>query len=169
MKIAVTGHRPDKLGKDYLLESPFVKMIKKRLEEIVDEKQPTHMITGMALGIDTLWAKIAIEKDIPLIAAIPFIGQELVWPRVSRETYKEILDWHKTTKIIVSEGSFAHWKMQARNEWMVNHCDLLVAVWNGTSGGTANCIKYAESLVTGKEILLVDLIELKRQYDTSNP
>ena len=36
--------------------------------------------------------------------------------------------------------------MQERNEWMVNNCDVLIAVWDGTSGGTANCVKYAESL-----------------------
>ena len=36
--------------------------------------------------------------------------------------------------------------MQLRNEAMVNDCDLLLALWNGTSGGTANCIRYANSV-----------------------
>jgi hypothetical protein len=26
---------------------------------------------------------------------------------------------------------------------MVDHAELLIAVWDGTSGGTANCVKYA--------------------------
>ena len=32
--------------------------------------------------------------------------------------------------------------MQKRNEFMVDNSDLVVAVWNGTSGGTANCLAY---------------------------
>jgi nucleoside 2-deoxyribosyltransferase len=27
---------------------------------------------------------------------------------------------------------------------MVDNCDTVVAVWNGTSGGTKNCIDYAK-------------------------
>jgi uncharacterized phage-like protein YoqJ len=33
--------------------------------------------------------------------------------------------------------------LQKRNEWMVDHCDLLIAVWDGSEGGTANCVRYA--------------------------
>ena len=35
-------------------------------------------------------------------------------------------------------------KMQKRNEFMVDNCDILIALWNGTSGGTKNCINYAK-------------------------
>jgi uncharacterized phage-like protein YoqJ len=44
--------------------------------------------------------------------------------------------------------------MQKRNEYMVDKCDKLLAVWNGTTGGTHNCIKYAKS--KGKEIILLN-------------
>jgi uncharacterized phage-like protein YoqJ len=33
--------------------------------------------------------------------------------------------------------------MQRRNEWMVERADVILALWNGSSGGTANCVAYA--------------------------
>ena len=44
--------------------------------------------------------------------------------------------------------------MQRRNEYMVDKADTLIAVWNGTSGGTANCVKYAKK--KGVDIVRLD-------------
>ncbi len=44
--------------------------------------------------------------------------------------------------------------MQKRNEWMVDNCDMLVAVWDGTDGGTYNCIDYAKRMK--KPRILID-------------
>lgn len=144
MKLAVTGHRPDKLGNDYKLESPLIQWIKTEIEAIIKRVQPELMISGMALGIDTLFAKLAVSNDIPLIAAVPFSGQEAKWPKESRELYSELLEWEKTTIYVVSQGGYAGWKMQVRNEWMVNNSDFLIAVWDGSEGGTCNCVMYAK-------------------------
>ncbi len=35
-------------------------------------------------------------------------------------------------------------KLDNRNKYMVNNSDYVLAVWNGSSGGTYNCIKYAK-------------------------
>jgi uncharacterized phage-like protein YoqJ len=48
--------------------------------------------------------------------------------------------------------------MQDRNIWMVDHCDALIAVWDGTSGGTANCVRYAQKV--GKPIVFIDPYDL---------
>ena len=37
---------------------------------------------------------------------------------------------------------------------MVDNSDVLIACWNGTSGGTANCVKYAEK--TGNKIYRIN-------------
>lgn len=34
---------------------------------------------------------------------------------------------------------------QIRNEYMVNHSNLLIAVYNGEAGGTRNTLKYAKN------------------------
>jgi len=152
MKLAITGHRPNKLGNDYDLKSPLTKAIENRLQQIVNELNPTLMISGMALGIDTLWAQLALKNGIDLLAAIPFKGQEITWPEKSQRLYHYILDQAKYI-VYVSEGSYSAYKMQVRNIWMVEECDKLVAVWDGTSGGTKNCVEYADGK---KEIIIVN-------------
>lgn len=157
MKIAITGHRPNKLGNDYDLKSPLILKIKDKIQSIIDHEilqfKDITLITGMALGIDTLFAKIAIESKLPFIAAIPFEGQEKMWPTKSQSLYYDIRSKASSTRVIC-DGGYSPQKMQIRNEWMVNNCDLLIAVWDGTSGGTANCVKYAESV--GKQIIRIN-------------
>lgn len=151
MKIAVTGHRPSKLGYEYNLNGPFSTFIRDKLREIIVSHKPKTMISGMALGVDTIWAELAIENQVPLIAAIPFIGQESHWPEDAQNKYNKILNHELTTIQVICGPGYSAYKMQKRNEWMVDQCDLLVAVWNGTAGGTKNCVDYAE----GKKPMIV--------------
>lgn len=157
MKIAFSGHRPDKLGNDYNMEGPLVQKIKVEIiKEMVHARSGAahsddvyiEFIVGMALGIDQLAATIAIEHSIPFIAAIPFKGQELMWPKKSQELYHQILS-KAAAVVYVSYPPFSSEKMNKRNKWMVDQLtglhDILIAVWDGTSGGTANCVKYAKS------------------------
>lgn len=171
MKIAITGHRPNKLGNDYDLTSDLVKEIKFEIQHIItqyndiarDNWTPLTLITGMALGIDTLFAQIAIENKIPFIAAIPCYKQECKWVFKSQQTYQYLVEHKLCTQHIVTETGYTLECMNKRNEWMVNNCDLLIAVWDGTSGGTANCVKYA--VKKKKQIIYIDLKKLKLKYD----
>lgn len=167
MTIAVTGHRPHKLGNDYELESPLLSTIGKMIKGIIMINNGTTLISGMALGIDTLFAEIAIDLDLPLIAAIPFKGQELHWPPHSQERYHRILNYPKCTKKIVSAGGYAGYKMNVRNMWMVNQLGtgLLIAVWDGSAGGTRNCVAYAAGRVN---IIRIDPSTLKMYTFTGN-
>lgn len=152
MKIAITGHRPNKLGNDYDLTSPLIKEIKNDILESLGVIQAYYqlkieditLITGMALGIDQLFAKIAVENNISFIAAVPCLGQENKWPHKSQLIYKQLIN--KAKEIITISEYYTPSCMQRRNEWMVDNCDILIAVWDGTNGGTANCVKYAKSI-----------------------
>ena len=44
------------------------------------------------------------------------------------------------------EGEYYPAKMEKRNEYMVDHSDIVIAVWDGSKSGTENCIKYAQKL-----------------------
>lgn len=158
MKIAITGHRPNKLGNDYNFTGPLMKKITVKLQSIIEDKKPNLIITGMALGIDTLWANLAIKNNIPFIAAIPCEGHESRWPDSSKKIYYEILIHPLCTIHYVSEDTYTAWCMQKRNEYMVDECDLLVAVWDGTPGGTYNCVKYAKE--QKKEIIRINPNEI---------
>lgn len=140
MIVSGTGHRPDKLG-------GYSKEVGLKLKQLAIENLEgvTKVVSGMALGWDTALALAALELKIPLVAAVPFLGQERMWPQASKLVYKNILE-QANEIIYVCEGGYAPWKMQVRNEWMVNHCEAVLALWDGSEGGTGNCIKYAKKV-----------------------
>lgn len=39
---------------------------------------------------------------------------------------------------------------------MVDHADKVLAVWNGSTSGTLNCIKYAEKLGKSVDIIKIE-------------
>jgi uncharacterized phage-like protein YoqJ len=96
----------------------------------------------MALGWDTAVALAAIRCGIPFTAAIPFEGQELRWPEESQRVYR-YMRTQANGETVVAFGGYSARAMQARNEWMVDRCDAVVALWSGDVGGTANCVRYA--------------------------
>jgi uncharacterized phage-like protein YoqJ len=152
MIIAFTGHRPDKLG-GYKIPNPTYIRVCKKIDAKLRELKPDRVISGMALGIDQWAAFIAIKLNIPFTAAVPFENQDNAWPFHSQYIYRMLLRF-AIEKVVVSPGGYSAAKMQIRNQWMVDHCDILIAIWDGTAGGTANCINYAKSI--GKQIIFID-------------
>lgn len=152
MIIAFTGHRPNKIG-GFRLPNPTYLHICRQLDQVLCELKPTECISGMALGVDQYAASVCIKLGIPFTAAIPFLGQEKSWPPSSQAIYRKLLT-KSAKQVIVSEGGYSAHKMQVRNEWMTDNCDILLAVWDGTTGGTANCVKYAEKI--GKPIRIIN-------------
>ena len=143
MIIAATGHRPNKLG-------GYSEEVHARLRRVAREylalSTVTEAVSGMALGWDTAFAEEAFDLGIPLVAAVPFEGQESMWPEGSRYRYRNLLRVASRV-VIVSRGGYSADKMQDRNEWMVDYCHQLCALWDGSHGGTANCVRYATALL----------------------
>lgn len=137
--IAATGHRPHKLGG----HTNQVRLALGGLAtEYLARTRPAKVISGMALGWDQAVAGACIALGIPLIAAVPFEGQECRWPQEAQERYRWILGEAERVVVVCSgPGGRA---MQIRNEWMVDNTDRIVALWDGSWGGTFNCIQYAE-------------------------
>ena len=158
MVIAVTGHRPDKLGKEYDMKGPISKQIYTHLDNLVTQLQPSKLVTGMALGVDMLFANVAINRNIPFIAAIPCKSQEKRWPIQSQRLYNRIVNDPLCTKYYVTDKEYTSTCMQLRNVWMVDNCEVLIAVWDGSEGGTANCVMYAVD--KGKDIRRINPKEL---------
>lgn len=141
MKVAFTGHRPNKLG-GYNDKLNYKKYFVKHVIEIFKWFTEPHIISGMALGVDTWAAQFAVWAKIPFTAYVPFEGQEGNWPKESRDEFNRLLKLATEVKYICPPGYSAS-KMQIRNEAMVDNCDILIAVWDGTPGGTGNCVWYA--------------------------
>lgn len=156
MIIGCTGHRPDKLPNKetgYKLPNKTYIYICKETEKLLLELKPDKCITGMALGYDQYFANICIKLGIPFIAAIPFEDQDKNWFEDSKKIYKRLLGKASEIVVVSPPGYSAH-KMQLRNQYIVDNSDLLIACWNGSAGGTANCVNYAKLL--NKKILVVD-------------
>lgn len=139
--ITATGHRPGKLG-------GYSAMLDERLKQFAIEEirslSPTEMVSGMSGGWDTAVAEACIELDIPFTAAVPFRGQDAVWPAAARVRYRRLLS--KANRVIeVCDPQYAAWKMMRRNVWMVDRCDAVLALWDGSDGGTGNCVAYAKA------------------------
>lgn len=154
--LAFTGHRPDKLG-GYKLPNPTYLKVCQAIDAKLRELKPEKVISGMALGIDQWGAFIAHKLGIPFIAAVPFLGQEKAWPLASQKTYHQFLKLASEV-VIVSEGGYSAEKMQIRNEWMIDRADIVLACWDGSSGGTRNAVMYAEKI--GKPVIRINPKEL---------
>jgi uncharacterized phage-like protein YoqJ len=161
MIIAWTGHRPD----EFTAEE--VNLVILKMGALYDEYKPEKVIVGGALGVDKWAAIIAIQRQIPFILAIPFEGHHKIWPQSEQDEYEQIKKLAETV-VVVCEGGWNskrdNWKFQKRNEWMVDRCDLLLGMWKGTDGGTANCLRYG--IRTDRAMRVIDPRELKPEPDS---
>lgn len=159
----VTGHRPDRLGgfNGWRAEKCQKENRDKLIQVVYQATTAGYdtFITGMALGIDQLFAEAVlyvkenVNHDIKLIAAIPFPSQHKKWPLHAQRKYLDLLA--KVDEVIYcNEDPYSAWKMQKRNEWMVDKSLTVIGVWNGGKGGTYNCIEYARK--TNKPTLLIN-------------
>lgn len=141
MIVAFTGHRPDKIGFWDPLH-PDVARVRKALRDGLAKNWPLYAISGMAQGVDTWAAEVCVEMDIPFIAALPCDGWGSQWSLPAQESYQALLKKAKEI-VVVSSGPYKPWKLQRRNEYLVDHCNRLLAVFDGSPGGTYNCLVYA--------------------------
>ena len=159
-RVMVTGHR--KLGGSYN-ETNTHQWVRGALNHLLTRLQAKYgenliAISGMAVGVDMMFAEEAIKLGIPVTAAIPFATQDGRWPPASQDRYRHILS--QCSNVVLVEDIPAYKagsipaKLQLRNVWMVDHSTLTIAVWDGGVGGTANCVKSC--LKIGRKVLRVD-------------
>lgn len=159
-----TGHRPNKLG-GYDLKNPVVTKLKDSLEKVIEhlitEEGITRFITGGALGTDQIAFKRVHDlkskyPHINNILAVPFKDQSFVWSQNQKNTYNKIFQaadevvFVDTLKKYQPKGDipvdiYHPSKMSLRNNYMVDNSKIVVAVYDGSKGGTCNCVRYAHN------------------------
>ena len=143
-RICFTGHRPEKLHHD---EADVCSILKNAIDEAMTDGFTTF-ISGMARGVDIWAAEIVLERKkinprVRLICALPHSNFEKRWSFAWQKRYKEVIDQADLVKVI--SVTFSMVSYQRRNEWMVDHSAKVIAIYNGTAGGTKKTIDYAES------------------------
>ncbi len=139
MIVAGTGHRPERLGG--YGQDVFQRLVDLGHAYIVN-KRPTSIISGMALGWDQALAQAAIDCGVPFIAALPGQNQPSRWPEEAKARWELLLS--KAASSVCLESHVTPRSLDRRNQWMVDHCDRMVALYDGGWGGTFNCLEYAK-------------------------
>jgi uncharacterized phage-like protein YoqJ len=158
MIVAVTGHRPDKLPEGYNGEHKPIRMaLSEALDEVcVEYGNIERMLSGMALGFDQIACEVALNKHVLITGCIPCFNQDRKWIDESKKYYRELIKRISEAGgdfVIVTEEDYTPYCMIVRDHYMVDNCDLLIALWNGTEGGTEKTVKYAKKKgVTVKNI-----------------
>lgn len=171
--LTFTGHRPKDLG-GYDENNPVAHNVKAQLRALIVQAYDRgyrKFITGMAPGVDQWAGEILVElknthKDIVIVAAIPFASQATIWPEYGQRRWYNLLENCDEIYIVDKKDDKAYTveevrglsltqepepkyaivqKLQARNVWMVDRADSILAIWRGTNGGTGNCVRYAQS------------------------
>lgn len=174
LRIALTGHRPNKLG-GYDLSTPAYRRLQTDLETYIENalKRADVVIghSGLALGADTVWAEaiLAMRTKYPtrvfFHAEIPMLEQSEAWFKKSdiqawerfvasadeQTVYGSLAGLDKTSDARKKKASQL---LNLRNDGMIDHADELLGLYDGHSrGGTANALAYAKKV--GKKTFIV--------------
>ena len=145
--VCFTGHRPEKLDQS---EEQVREALRKGIDKALAWKYTTF-ITGMAPGVD-IWAAeeiLRLRADHPelwFICAVPYDGFAQKWDESWKEKYDSILAAADEVHYISPKSTRA--APIIRDKWMVDHSSLVIAVYNGTKGGTQITVEYAEKKKT---------------------
>ncbi len=148
-----TGHRPGKMNLSEL-------EVRKRLENAILQAIQdgyTSFISGMAAGVDVIAAEIILRlrtenPKLKLVCAMPYRGFGRHWKDGWSERMQNVLAQADEVEYVCDTRSRSSY--QRRNEFMVDHSSRVIALYNGTKGGTKNTIDYAHK--KGVPCIIID-------------
>ncbi len=136
-----TGHR--ELGDDF-----SAKKLRNAIEEQI-KKGVIDFYNGMAKGFDlaAATAVVKLKKKYPqirLIACVPCYGQEKYFSEKDKKTYVATLK--KADEKIVLSQQYFRGCMQARDRYMAERADGMIAYCKKDEGGAAYTVKIFKKL-----------------------
>ena len=154
-----TGHRPGKLPWHYNEADPRCLTLKRRIADAVEAaylEGYRHFLCGMALGCDLYFCEAVLalretHPDVTVEAALPCPTQADGWPPAQRARYQRLVKACDFETMV--SHTYTSYCMQRRDRYMVDHASLLIAAFDGTSGGTRYTMEYAMS----RRVSIVDL------------
>ncbi len=141
-RIAFTGHRHLRFAE----VAPAISSIQKYPDAI--------WITGGAIGLDSHAAEYARLHGIPLWLILPFPPKVMTarWNKAQVATLQSHIQY--SAKLSVLSPVYRVSIYQDRNVRMVDLSTRLCAFFDGSPGGTANCVRYARSIGHQVEMFL---------------
>lgn len=155
-----TGHRPEFLPWGENESDERCQEVKKKLARAVENAYREgcrHFICGMARGCDFYFGEAVLELkkrhgEVTLEGAVPYPEQARRWPMADQLRHRRLLercDVETVVQQVYSKGC-----MLRRNQYMVDHAQRVIAVYNGKCrGGTYATINYALDLGRKLDVL----------------
>lgn len=155
-----TGHRSQKLPWRFNEEDERCKLMKRSLRAEIEkafQRGYKIFLCGMALGFDMICAEtvLSLKKqyaDIKIIGILPCMNQDCKRTEKERKRYRKLLDKLDDIHYLYREY-IGRECMLERNRYMVNNSSLMIALFNGLSGGTKSTIMYAQK--QGLDIVII--------------
>lgn len=149
---AFTGYRSHKLPFGHNLNDPVAVALRNALyyeyERLIRDYGFRYFLTGGAEGSDLMAAEVILElkkkyKDLGVrhFLCLPCKNHDKKWRQEDKDRLAVIAK--KSHVFYITEGEYTSGCMQKRNRYMVSTSCVLLAVYDGKSGGTYNTIEYA--------------------------
>lgn len=185
--IGMTGHRPVSGRGDYQKSAfkggwqyenlPETKLVRDQLKHTILDQVKEHgsvvCHSGYALGADTLFTEAVVEakrenNNVYLSAEIPCPSQASKWGSSAQRKYNALLKEADVVNILdehyrgFDKTTGYAGSLNERNKMIVAPTNLMLAMWDGTPGGTGNTVKIAKD--QSKDISYVGLDLLSRNH-----
>lgn len=189
LTICFTGHRPDKLGgydwygdKNEQIRFNLMVFMKKIIN--LNSNIKIKAKVGGALGFDQFAFAVCHRLkeegyDIDIEVCIPFADQYIKWRDIDQDRYFEQCQLADKRTYIdrcegyqlkdIDSGIYHPAKMQKRNEYMVDRSDVVISLWDGSKGGTANCVRYAKKKSKTVIIINPETWKIEVEYNQTLP
>jgi hypothetical protein len=144
IRFGIAGHRS-------LDDRNVSEFVARQLESILRDARKqnigTTAISAVAEGADTIFAETALSLNVPLEIVKPFRGYSNDFKTThSRSRYRNLLR-RAAREITMPFNERSDVAYQTAMHWIVDNCDVLIAVWNGERsdriGGTVDAVERA--------------------------
>lgn len=159
IRVAFTGHRLNKVAQFECAVKEFMLLTFEALYDSLEDADGVilEIISGMAVGVDqwagefalylkekSKWDHVILHASLPMERAV----QTKFWRQAQVNTYDVLI---KAANVITQvdlgqEDMKLGQKYWNRNVHMVDNSDFLFAIYDGSGGGTKNCVGYACSI-----------------------
>lgn len=147
--IGVTGHQR-------LPEAARVRAEDDIRTLLIQQTSPVTGMASLAAGADQLFARLVLESGGKLHAVIPARSYETTFKGQTLDTYLRLLA-RATTITGLDFDQPNETAYNAAGTFIVEHCDLLIAVWDGQParglGGTGDVVRRARKI--NREVLII--------------
>ena len=111
--------------------------------------KPCKVITGLAVGFDTVVGIACVDLQIPFIAAIPFDEQPNLYGHEQKKVYYQLLQ--KATEVWKPTSGKGNQRYFIRNNYIVDNSTTVMGyVIPGKKGGSAYTWEYASKQLKQK-------------------